>query len=253
MIPPPSSRSSSENFPPRIPFTLIFQVGGLVLLAVGAFVIASSYPLVTWLAAGQKAVENLGFWSGLIYPLAYAVCNLLLLPGGILSVGGGFFFGLWWGFAIVLVGNLLGASIAFFVARQIGRKRIEKLVARNARWQVLDRALRRHGKKIIFLSQLNPLAPSSLLNYLYGLTGMSLKACLPWIAIGQIPGLFLYVFIGTLGQFGVQMAHGTRHLPFAHEYLVWGTGFTLTVVTTLLLGFLARRIMREIEEETSST
>ncbi len=253
MTPPSNLRSSSENYRPRIPWTLLAQVGGLVLLMIAAFVLSSRYPVIDWLAAGQKSIERLGFWSGLVYPFAYAICNVLLLPGGVLSVGAGFFFGLWWGFAIVLAGNLLGATIAFFLARQIGRKRIEKLLARSLRWQVLDRALQRHGWKIIVLSQLNPLAPSSLLNYLYGLTGMKLRKCLPWIAAGQIPGLFLYVFIGTLGQFGVQMAHGTRHLPFIHDYVVWGGGFAITVITTLLLGLLSRRIMREVEAEVEAS
>jgi hypothetical protein len=47
-----------------------------------------------------------GAWGAVCYPLLFAACNILLLPGGILAVGGGFFFGLWWGFFIVLVGNL---------------------------------------------------------------------------------------------------------------------------------------------------
>ena len=58
-------------------------------------------------------IQQLGFWSGIVYPITYALCNLLLLPGGVLSMGGGFFFGLWWGFFLVLAGNLLGAALAF--------------------------------------------------------------------------------------------------------------------------------------------
>jgi uncharacterized membrane protein YdjX (TVP38/TMEM64 family) len=92
-----------------------------------------------------------------------------------------------------------------------------------------------------------------LLNYLYGLTGIRLERCLLWVALGQIPGLFFYVFIGTLGQFGVQMVHGTRHLPFAHDYLLWGGGFLLTITTTVLLGLLSRRIMREVEAESADS
>ena len=100
------------------------------------------------------------------------------------------------------------------------------------------------------LSQLNPLAPSSLLNYLYGLTRVRLSRCLLWVALGQSPGLFLYAFVGTLGQFGVDMARGTRK-PDLHDYLLWGTGFIVTIVTTYMLGRLARRIMGEAESEMS--
>jgi hypothetical protein len=69
-----------------------------------------------------------------------------------------------------------------------------------------------------------------------------------WVALGQIPGLFLYAFIGTLGQFGIEMARGTKQ-PGLHDYLVWGSGFILTICTTYLLGRLAKRILAEVEAE----
>src|ERR1700751_3129247 len=67
-----------------------------------------------------------------------------------------------------------------------------------------------------------------------------------WVALGQIPGLFLYSFIGTLGQFGVEMARGTKQ-PGLRDYLVWGSGFILTICTTYLLGRLPKRILAEVE------
>jgi uncharacterized membrane protein YdjX (TVP38/TMEM64 family) len=247
MTPPLNSPSSSEVYP-KFPWTWVIQVGGLLLAFAVVFFLSMRYPLLEWLANARSAVEHLGVWSGLVYPFAYAVCNLLLLPGGVLSIGGGFFFGLWWGFILVLGGNLLGAAAAFIIARSLGRQRIEKLLRTNRRLHLLDHAISRHGWKIVVLSQLNPLAPSSLLNYLYGLTRVDLKKCLLWIALGQMPGLFFYSFIGTLGQFGIEMARGNRH-PIVHDYLVWGAGFVLTILTTYLLGRLARRIMDEVESE----
>lgn len=249
MTPPPSSHSSSETYH-RIPWSWIFQGGGLVLALVGLFAASTKYPIVDWIGGAREYVQQLGFWSGIVYPITYALCNLLLLPGGILSMGGGFFFGIWWGFFLILAGNLLGATFAFVIARKVGRQRIDRLLSNNRRLRILDGAIERHGWKIVVLSQLNPLAPSSLLNYLYGLTRVRLSRCLVWVALGQSPGLFLYAFIGTLGQFGVDMARGTRK-PDLHDYLLWGTGFVVTIVTTYLLGRLARRIMGEVESEMS--
>ena len=78
------------------------------------FLIASRFfPVADWIAQVQQKVMHLGAWSAVWYPLLYACCNVLLLPGGVLSVGGGFFFGLWWGFFIVLIGNVTGAAISF--------------------------------------------------------------------------------------------------------------------------------------------
>jgi uncharacterized membrane protein YdjX (TVP38/TMEM64 family) len=225
MTPPPNSHSSPATYH-RIPWSWIIQGGSLVLALVALFVASTQYPLVDWIGNARESIQQLGFWSG------------------------GFFFGLWWGFFLVLAGNLLGAALAFLIARKVGRQRIERLLSNNRRLQILDGAIERHGWKIVVLSQLNPLAPSSLLNYLYGLTRVRLSRCLLWVALGQSPGLFLYAFVGTLGQFGVDMARGTRR-PDLHDYLLWGTGFLVTIVTTYLLGRLARRIMGEAESEMS--
>jgi uncharacterized membrane protein YdjX (TVP38/TMEM64 family) len=246
MIPPPSSQTSSETY--KAPWSLIIQAGGLICVLIALFVASTKYPILNWIGDAREYVEKLGVWSGIVYPLGYALCNLLLLPGGVLSMGGGFFFGLWWGFFLILLGNLLGAALAFLIARKIGRQRIEKLLSNNRRWQILDQTIARHGWKIVLLSQLNPLAPSSLLNYLYGLTRVRLSRCLLWVALGQTPGLFLYAFIGTLGQFGVEMARGMRRAN-PHDYFLWGGGFVITITTTWMLGVVARRIMGEVESE----
>jgi len=66
--------------------------------------------------------------------------------------------------------------------------------------EALEPAVAREGWKIILLSQLHPLFPTSLLNYLYGLTRIRFRTCMLWVAIGQAPGLFLYAYVGTLGQ-----------------------------------------------------
>ncbi|MBV8141054.1 MAG: TVP38/TMEM64 family protein [Verrucomicrobia bacterium] len=247
MTPPPSLHSSSATYH-RVPWSLLVQGACLVLGLIVLFVASTRYPIVDWIGNVRESIQQLGFWSGLVYPITYAICNLLLLPGGVLSVGGGFFFGLWWGFLLVLAGNLLGAGLAFLIARKIGRQKIERLLSQNRRLQILDGAIERHGWKIVVLSQLNPLAPSSLLNYLYGLTRVRLSRCLLWVALGQSPGLFLYALIGTLGQFGVDMARGTRKLVL-HDDWLWGTGFIVTIATTYLLGRLARRILGEAESE----
>jgi len=246
MIPPPSSQTSSETY--KIPWSLIIQAGGLICGLVVLFVASTKYPILNWIGDAREYVEKLGIWSGIVYPLAYALCNVLLLPGGILSMGGGFFFGLWWGFFLILVGNLIGAALAFVIARKIGRQRIEKLLSNNRKLRILDQTIARHGWKIVLLSQLNPLAPSSLLNYLYGLTRVRLSRCLFWVALGQTPGLFLYAFIGTLGQFGVEVVRGIRR-PTLHDYMLWGGGFVITILTTWMLGMVARRIMGEVESE----
>ena len=226
------------------------QIGGVLLLTTLIFALDRLLPLADAVARVQQRIMHLGVWSAICYPLLYACCNVLLLPGGLLSIGGGFFFGLWWGFFIVLVGNVTGAAMAFLISRWIGRRWLKQKLLRNPTMEALEPAVAREGWKIILLSQLHPLFPTSLLNYLYGLTRIRFRTCMLWVAIGQAPGLFLYAYIGTLGQLGLNLVRGTSH-PRMAEYFVWGGGFILSTVVLLGLGRIALRVMQKVEQQTS--
>jgi uncharacterized membrane protein YdjX (TVP38/TMEM64 family) len=230
---------------------IFIQVGGLILLA-GLFFFASRFvPVADWIAQVQQKVMHLGAWSAICYPLLYAGCNVLLLPGGLLSVGGGFFFGLWWGFLIILIGNVGGAAISFLLSRWIGREWLRRKLMRNWTLRALEPAVEREGWKIILLSQLHPLFPTSLLNYLYGLTTIRFRTCILWVAIGQAPGLFLYAYVGTLGQLGLNLLRGKSH-PRTIEYCFWGGGLALSVLVLTLLGQVALRLLQEAEKQAAS-
>src|SRR5438477_579485 len=90
---------------------IIVQLSGLILVAIALFFLSRVFPIIDILAAVQQRVMQWGAWSAICYPLLYACCNVLLLPGGVLSIGAGFFFGLWWGFLIALLGNVAGAAL----------------------------------------------------------------------------------------------------------------------------------------------
>ncbi len=223
---------------------LYFQIGGALLAGCCMFWLSHVLPVADFVAAAQQRVMGWGFWSAICYSLLYAGCNVLLLPGGVLSIGGGFFFGLWWGFSIVLVGNVAGAAISFFLSRFVGRHRLGQKLLRHPHFEVLEPAVRREGWKLILLSQLHPLFPTSLLNYLYGLTAIRFRTCMLWVAIGRAPGLFLYAYLGTLGQLGLNLFRGKTH---AHpiEYLVWGLGFVSLIVLIMVLGRIALQALEQ--------
>src|SRR6266705_5205890 len=228
---------------PKMRRALYMQIGGLLLLATLIFALDRLLPLADAVARVQQRIMHLGIWSAICYPLLYACCNVLLPPGGLLSIGGGFFFGLWWGFLIVLIGNVAGAAISFLIGRTIGRRWLQRRLERSKSLHALEPAVEREGWKLILLSQLHPLFPSSLMNYLYGLTKIRFRTCMIWIAIGQAPGLFLYAYLGTLGQLGLRLARGQTH-PRMYEYWVWGGGLLISLAILVLMGRIALRVLR---------
>jgi uncharacterized membrane protein YdjX (TVP38/TMEM64 family) len=232
----------------RMRRAIILQLAGLAIVAAGLFLLSRLFPVVDFIAEVQQRVMRWGAWSAIWYPLLYACCNVLLLPGGVLSVGAGFFFGLWWGFLIALVGNVSGAAISFFISRWVGRQWLRRKLLRNRTLVALEPAVEKEGWKIILLSQLHPLFPTSLLNYLYGITRIRFRTCMLWVAIGQAPGLFLYSYLGTLGQLGLNLARGKTH-PRAIEYLIWLGGFASAAVILIILGRIALRLLKKVEED----
>jgi uncharacterized membrane protein YdjX (TVP38/TMEM64 family) len=232
---PPSRRAVSSQL-------ALFT--GFILLVV---ILSRFLPVMEAITAIQQRVIGWGVWSAICYPLLFALCNLLLLPGGILCVGSGFFFGLWWGFFIVLVGNIIAAAIAFAVTRSIGQEWFRNRISQKPKLAALLAAVEREGWKIVALSQLHPLFPTSLVTYLYGLSRIPFRTYLLWVTIGRIPGLFLYVYLGTLGQFGMNLAQGKSH-PRLVEYWVWGGAFVVSALILFVLGRIALDALEEVEE-----
>jgi uncharacterized membrane protein YdjX (TVP38/TMEM64 family) len=67
-----------------------------------------------------------------------------------------------------------------------------------------------------------------------------------WVAIGQAPGLFLYVYLGTLGQLGLNLIRGRTH-PHLIEYVIWIGGFASAAVVAMLLGRIAMRLLQQAQ------
>lgn len=223
--------------------SIYWQVAAPLIVLVLISVLARFFPLVDLIEALQKRVMSWGKFGAICYPFLFALCNILLLPGGILAVGSGFFFGLWWGFFIVFIGNVIGAAFSFALSRWIARDWFSKKLSQDPKLRALEPAVEKEGWKIIVLTQLHPLFPTSLLNYLYGVTRIRFGTYMLWASIGRIPGLFLYVYIGTLGQLGLNMMRGRSH-PRVVEYWTWGGAFATTVLLLIVLVRIASRVVR---------
>ena len=222
------------------------QLATMVAAVALVLLLARTFPVVAFVASLQRKILSLGAWSAICYPLLFAACNVLLLPGGILCVGAGFFFGLWWGFFIVLLGNSIAAAVSFGLSRSIGSRLTKKRVSQQSMLRVVHKAVERNASKLIFLTQLHPLFPTSLLNYFYGLTRIRFGVYMLWTTIGRAPGLFLYTYLGTLGQMGLNLALGKTH-PRVVEYWTWGGAFVATVLLFIVLTRMASEAIQEIE------
>jgi uncharacterized membrane protein YdjX (TVP38/TMEM64 family) len=227
----------------KVRHSLYWQAGALGIAVALVFALSLFFPVIEFIDALQRGVMSLGAWAAVCYPLLFAACNILLLPGGILAVGAGFFFGLWWGFLMVFAGNLIATAVSFALSRSIAQRWFRQKLSDNPMLRALGPAVERESWKIILLSQLHPLFPTSLLNYFYGLTRIRFSTYMLWASIGRIPGLFLYAYVGTLGQLAVRiMQH--KNYPRMIEYWIWGGVFVTTMLLLIVLGRVAYRAIQ---------
>ncbi len=228
----------------KINRALILHLLGVPLLGAGLVVMARWFPIVEQIATIHAFLAKTPLLGGIIHPLLFALCNVLLLPGGILAIGAGLFFGVWTGWMLNLVGSVLSAWAAMLIARHLARSFIERQLLSKPRWAALDAAIRREGSLVVFLTQLHPLAPSSLLNYLYGVTALRIGPALLWIAAGQAPGLLLYAYLGSVSRKGIEAAGNRAAIPVS-QWAVWTIVILLSAVVLTLLSRISVRVLRQ--------
>ena len=107
-----------------------------------------------------------------IFIVLYAVLSVLMLPTLPLNLAAGMLWGWAWGTVLSLFGVVMGASIAFFIARYVGHDFIEKHL-QGKHWQMLWRLIESYNWKAVAFARINPVFPSAPLNYFFGLTNIS--------------------------------------------------------------------------------
>ena len=149
----------------------------------------------------REWIDSLGKAGPLVFVLIYIASVVAALPGSALSVSAGILFGSFWGVAVVSVGSTVGASLAFLIARYVAREPVAARLAKNERFQKLDRMTEQHGWIIVLLTRLVPIFPFNLLNYGFGLTRVRFWTYVLWSWIGMLPGTIVYTVGGdALGR-----------------------------------------------------
>lgn len=197
-----------------------------------------------WLRQALHWIDNLGLAGGLVFIALYIAATVAFLPGSILTLGAGVVFGLVLGSLYVFVGATAGAIAAFLVGRYLARAWVSKKIEGNPKFAAIDRAVAREGFKIVVLTRLSPVFPFNLLNYTFGITGVSLKDYALG-SVGMIPGTILYVYLGSLA--GDLARVGTTNQP-GNSTIQWAirlVGLIATVAVTVYVTRIARQALAE--------
>ncbi|MBU0760289.1 MAG: TVP38/TMEM64 family protein [Nanoarchaeota archaeon] len=118
------------------------------------------------------------------------------IPPLLLYVASGIIFGTFLGGILVLIGNLIGAALAFLIARTIGRDYIERNTNQKHRGK-FDKLSEKYGAFAIFFLRINPVTSSDIFSYLAGLSKMKFSHFLTGTALGLVPLIFIQTYLGA--------------------------------------------------------
>ena len=231
-----------ENRKIDVKKTIIKLVSSIIVIAI--FVVLL---LVLFKALGidslneekiQQEISKLGVWA----PLAFIVLSFLQvtfvpIPGAVTIIAGNYLFGTWLSFLYSYIGMFLGALLAFFLGKKIGRPFVNWIVGDKETVDYYLKKLKGKETIILFFMFLLPMFPDDILCSIAGIMPItysvfifmqlitrftSIGGTLLFMSGEVIPyhgwGLVLIIFLNILALVAFILA--MKHSEKINDYLI---------------------------------
>ncbi len=139
-------------------------------------------------------IISFGWWAPLVFIIILTLRPLVLFPTSIFSIAAGLAFGPFYGIAVILIGALGGATVAYAAARFLGMKWWKNP---SSRMIGIRKKMSDNGFLYILLLRLVPFLNFDLVSYLAGAGNVRYLPYMAATAIGIIPGTIGFVFFGS--------------------------------------------------------
>ena len=180
-------KSSSRNY--------LKPMIGLVLIAFFIYLFRfSPFKNQLTLDSIQLFLQSAGPWGPLIYIILYVGLTVVFFPASILTVAGGFAFGIFFGTVYAIIAATLSAAIAFYAGRYLAKDWVEKTFGKT--FESYNKKLSDHGFQTVAIMRLLFL-PYIPLSYAAGASRVSIGAFILATFLTNIPGGFAFAYLGT--------------------------------------------------------
>ncbi|KAL3582881.1 hypothetical protein D5086_017213, partial [Populus alba] len=183
--------------------------------------------------------QDLGPWGPLVLAIAYIPLTILAVPASVLTLGGGYLFGLPVGFVADSIGATVGAGAAFLLGRTIGRSFVVSKLKDYPKFSSVAIAIQKSGFKIVLLLRLVPLLPFNMLNYLLSITPVPIGEYMLASWIGMMPITLALVYIGTTLKDLSDVTHGWSEFSTTRWVLI-----VLGLVVSVVLMFCVTKVAK---------
>lgn len=236
--------SEEKNSTPKRHTGTILKLLVVAAIAVGLVVAVKYFNLQQVFSDALAWIEKAGPVGLLVFFGLYVAACVFMVPGAILTLGAGAVFGVVKGSLLVSLSSTVGATAAFLVGRYVARDMVARRIEGNATFRAVDEAVATEGWKIVGLTRLSPVFPFNLLNYVFGLTRVSLRDYVLASWIGMIPGTVMFVYLGSLaGSLATLGADESGHVRSPAEWALYVVGLIATAAVTVVITKIARRAL----------
>ncbi|KAJ4956196.1 hypothetical protein NE237_012979 [Protea cynaroides] len=184
--------------------------------------------------------HNLGPWGPVVLAVAYIPLTVLAVPASVLTLGGGYLFGLPIGFVADSIGATIGATAAFLLGRTIGRSYVISKLKNYPQFRAVAIAIKRSGFKISLLLRLVPLLPFNMLNYLLSVTPVGVGEYMLSTWLGMMPITLALVYVGTTLKDISDVTHGGWSEISTTRLVLIILGFVVSVVLIIFITKVAK-------------
>lgn len=169
-----------------------------------AGIIALTYLITYILPLAEQLIAQPG-------PLAYTVYVLLIItevvvapiPGGILALLGAANFGFYPAWGLNYLANVIGAQIAFLLARAFGKPFVDRIVKQSV--QKRYDAFVTGNAGYAYFAYAFPFFPIDALSFLFGLSSINHKKFFTVTSLGLISNSAAYAYLGS--RFGTRVPY----------------------------------------------
>jgi len=193
-------------------------------------------------------VQGAGAVGWLVFATLYLLGTLMMLPASLLQGSAGFLLGPFGGFLAAWAGSVGCGAVSFLLARTVLRDVVARRVGKHPQFEAIDAAVGEGGVYLAGLLRLSPISPFNIFNYALGLTPMPFRDFVLGTAIGCLPAVILYSYIGSTVHSLTALVQGQTSAHPGPQLVVLVT----TVVASILVARFAQQALRKALRQTST-
>lgn len=163
----------------------------------------------------QGLVTEAGVFAPFLFILLYTLRPLILFPASIMTLTSVFVFGLYGGFFVSYVGEMLSACVAFFIGKYFGNS---LHITPKINTTKVGKYFTDNPFLSVLMLRIVPVFPFDFVNYASGIMKVPFYPYITASLIGVLPGLLSYVFLGF------SLMHT--------EYLLYSLGFLALIMVS---------------------